>query len=174
VATARLSEVIARWANLDDEGRYWLGVPSDPALPETTEFCADPYVAGSGLEEFVARERRTDRIVADISLAYNDGRFYVGGNVAAGHRRQGYGSEALNVVCAIAHRHLGITELNAGCEVSNVASWRWLASCGFAPAPGPPQQTLANGRVVESCWWRHVDRASRLRCRDEARRRWLD
>jgi hypothetical protein len=72
------------------------------------------------------------------------------------------------MVCVIAHRHLGIAELYAACEVSNDASRRWLASCGFAPTSGPSRITLSNGRVVEACWWRHVDPAPRLRCRNDA------
>jgi RimJ/RimL family protein N-acetyltransferase len=168
VATARASEMIAQVASLDAEARYRQGTPNDLALPNVAAFGCDPYVASPGYEAFVGRERGTNRLLVDISLSYHDGRFQVGGNVAAGYRRQGYGREALGMVCVIAHRHLGIAELNAGCEVSNDASRRWLASCGFTPTPGPPRTTLANGRVVEACWWRHVDPAPRLRCRNDA------
>ncbi|MEO3778813.1 hypothetical protein ABGB16_18560 [Micromonospora sp. B11E3] len=62
-------------------------------------------------------------------------------------------------------RHLGIRDLSAGCEVSNVASRRWLAACGFVPAEGPPTHVLPDGRVIEAMWWRHSDERSRRRCR---------
>ncbi|MFG1953525.1 GNAT family N-acetyltransferase [Micromonospora sp. NPDC048830] len=139
VRTARLDVSVARlrdlreWTALeDDESRYRQGF-SQPGWLASLD-AVDPRLPlwSRELAIFVARERGSAALAAHVALAVTpDRQAQVGGSVVAGFRRQGLGREALDAVCAIAHRHLGIRDLTAGCEVSNVASRRWLAACGF-------------------------------------------
>jgi RimJ/RimL family protein N-acetyltransferase len=80
-------------------------------------------------------------------------------------RGQRYGQEALSAVCHMAHQHPGIRDLGAACEATNVASQRWLTACGFNPALGPAHVELADGRKVDSLWWRRTDATARRPCR---------
>ncbi|MFI1194594.1 GNAT family N-acetyltransferase [Micromonospora sp. NPDC020750] len=172
VRSARLDISVARVRDLselasleDDETRHRNGRTLadevaaldgiDPALPVWTREYA----------MFVARERITGRPAVSVTLAVTaDRRMWVGGWVVADHRRRGYAREALDVVCAIVHRHLGVAELHAARETDNVASGRWLASCGFVQVDGPSTHVLPDGRSIEPDWWRHTDERARRRC----------
>jgi RimJ/RimL family protein N-acetyltransferase len=166
VSVARVSEIPEALGLLDDVASYWQGWdPSTASIPPVRDI--NPWVWFTANMEFLARCRLSGSLVATISLYERDGGgYHIGGTVHPVYRGQGYGREALALVCLIAHRHLGIPDLIAGCEVTNEASRRWLASCGFAPTAGPPLHQLPNGRVIQPCWWRHADRAMR-RCRNE-------
>jgi Acetyltransferase (GNAT) domain len=183
ITVARLGDLPSMCGLLDDVARYWQGVEEQltvvlpgtgptgervdgPAIPRLVATGCNPLFWHVNCMTFVARARGTGELIADISLYPGSGRCYqIGGNVGRHHRGQGYGREMLTMVCRIAHRHLGIADLIAGCETTNEASRRWLASCGFWPAEGPPQHVLPNGRVIESCWWRKSAPAA-LRCRN--------
>lgn len=163
VSTTRVSDLASIATLIDDTARYRQGwdaftvpapIPGDPVLWHAT------YMP------FIARDRKTGAPVAHVSLYLGeDGGYRVGGTVGPAHRGQGYGREALAMVCLVAHRHLGIADLAAGCESSNVASRRWLASCGFSQVDGPARYTLPNGRVIDSLWWRRSNPAAH-RCRN--------
>lgn len=191
VETARLRIAVAWFGNtpeiyglLDDVAAYWQGYSVPPTMetvhPDGTvrrlpmvqavQMCLaighNPLMWHVDMMEFLARDRRTAVPIASISLYRGpSGGYQIGGTVAATHRGRGYGREALETVCAIAHQHLGIAQLNAGCEKANLASRRWLSSCGFTPVAGPPRHTLPNGRIIESCWWRR-SAPSDDRCRN--------
>jgi hypothetical protein len=184
VSVGRLSDTLSTIALFDDVARYWQGcngqetivVPdadgtprewaAASVIPRLVAAGRDPLLWHSAAMSFLARDRGTGALIADISLYQAPtGGYLIGGNVDRNHRGHGYGREALGIVCDIAHRHLGIADLSAGCETTNVASRRWLASCGFLPVAGPARHVLPNGRVIQSCWWRRSRPATR-RCRN--------
>jgi RimJ/RimL family protein N-acetyltransferase len=170
IATARLTDSVAEAELVDDEARYWQGFPVDEfeqhrAIGRTTG--ANPLMADASGMSFVGRDLRTSRLVIAITLdRRHDGGYDVGGTVGPDFRRQGYGREALLAVCLLAHQHLGIVNLTAGCETTNQASQRWLTSCGFRPSDGPPTHLLPNGRVIAACWWRREASGAKRRCRN--------
>jgi RimJ/RimL family protein N-acetyltransferase len=168
IASARLRDELASGHLLrDPAGSHWMGwgpadVPKIPTRPDR-----DPvYPLAAGYQPFVGVHRRTGHLVASITLhATGDGGYSVGGMVDPQYRGQGYGTEALFAVCAIAHQHFGIARLIAANERTNLASRRWLSGCGFTETDGPPTLLLPNGRVVESVWWEQIDPTARRRCR---------
>jgi RimJ/RimL family protein N-acetyltransferase len=165
VSTARLSDVVAAGALMDDEAQYWQGWSPDVLQPYArTLATSNPLMWKRRNIDFVARQRSTGALVVSISLYRSDGRYHIGGTVSGDFRRRGYGREALDLVCLIAHRHLGIAQLTAECETANTASHRWLASSGFTMVEPSGTHTLPNGRVVESCSWRRTDASAEHRC----------
>lgn len=166
VTTARLSDMSYVHGLADESARHWLGWGPAPAAAEFEGLAGDPLLWAGAFMKFLARDLRTGVPVASVSLYLDgDGRYQVGGVVGDGHRGLGYGREALDLVCRIAHRHLGIADLAACCEITNQASRRWLSSCGFLPVDGPGVFKLPNGRTIEACWWSRSG-AARLRCRN--------
>lgn len=164
VTTARLTDWLATSALMDDEARHWQGGTPERLTPDAALLAADPVVWHKDFTVFVGRDRRTGTLVSSISLYRIDGRYHIGGTVGADYRKQGIGREALEPVCSFAHRHVGIGVLTAGCEATNVASRRWLASCGFAIVEASGTHVLPNGRVIESCSWLRADVSARRRC----------
>lgn len=173
VRSARLDVSVARTRDLlefaeleDEEIRYRQGTSQQAVAGELATFPPDVPIWTREFGTFVARERSTGRLVASLSLYVEpDRQTHVGGSVVAGARRQGYGREALELVCVIGHRHLGLRHLVARCEAGNVASGRWLTSAGFRRIPGDPRHVLPDGRAVETLWWLRSDPLSRRRCR---------
>jgi GNAT superfamily N-acetyltransferase len=184
VAVARLRDTLAADGLRDDVAAYWHGVSTPPdvavaglggttlrvplaeAVPVLLAAGHDPPAWHTDVMTFLARDRRTGAPIVHVTLYLAAGSGYqIGGTVGRAFRGRGYGREALAAVCAIAHHHLGIARLRAGCETANVASQRWLASCGFTPTAGPPRHTLPNGRVVDVCWW-HRSAPAADRCRN--------
>ena len=114
---------------------------------------------------FVGIDRASMRVAVSITVLRQGQRYEVGGAVGVDFRGRGYGQEALRAVVRLAHRHFGIRHLIAGCERANRASQRWLRGAGFRPATGPATLTLANGREVETLWWRRSALLVRRACR---------
>jgi RimJ/RimL family protein N-acetyltransferase len=172
ILSGRLSDLLAgQELSLDAEAQHWLGWSSDSTTPLRSLLgTRDP--AGLRLPgdlehvHFAGGDRQTRQIIGSLNLSRTpDGVYDIGGAVRRDVRGRGYGTELLQAACAIAHEHFGIPAVRAGCEVSNLASARWLARSGFVRADGPPTLELPNGRVVESIWWSHRHPASRMRCR---------
>ncbi len=184
VAVARLVDIADVDGLRDEVATYVHGVPTpatatvvepDGTTRRLTLAEAVPMFLAAGLNPpawhadlmtFLARDRRTKAPIVHVSL-YRDsgGGYQAGGTVGAAHRGQGYGREALTAVCAIAHQHLGIADLSAGCETTNLPSQRWLASCGFTPTTGPTRHTLPDGRVIDAYWWQRSAPAADM-CRN--------
>ncbi|MGC1215201.1 MAG: GNAT family N-acetyltransferase [Micromonospora sp.] len=166
VSVARVGDLV-EFAELEDEEiRYRQGTSQRAVVGDLAAFPSNVPIWTRECGTFVARERSTGRLVANLSIYVESGRqLHVGGSVVAGARRQGYGREALQLVCALGHRHLGMRHLIARCEAGNVASCRWLTSAGFTRMPGDPRHVLPDGRAVETLWWQHADPLSRRRCR---------
>jgi RimJ/RimL family protein N-acetyltransferase len=184
VAVALLRDTLGADGLRDEVAAHWHGVSTPPdvavlepdgttrrlplaeAVPMFLAAGHNPPAWHADLMTFLARDRHTAAPVVHVSLYLDaDGGYQIGGTVGRAFRGRGYGREALTAVCAIAHDHLGIARLRAGCETANVASQRWLASCGFTPAAGPGRHTLPNGRVIEACWW-HRSAPAADRCRN--------
>ncbi|MBO0867390.1 MAG: GNAT family N-acetyltransferase [Micromonosporaceae bacterium] len=160
-----MSDALATAALMDDEARYWQGWSPELLEPYKRILATcDPLMWKKRRIDFVGRDRSTGALVASLSLYRRDGRYHIGGTVGAQFRRQGYGREALLLVCLMAHRHLGIVELSAGCETTHEASQRWLKSSGFTMLEASGTHTLPNGRVIDSCWWRRRDGTAKHRC----------
>ena len=175
-SSARLRVVTARFSayvrslqfTRDGEARFWLGWGPEDAMRQLppTPLPSDPLLLDPAFLGFMAMNATTGREVAWIVLRRGpDGAYEVGGMVDHEARGQGYGREALETVCSVAHHHFGISRLVAGCEMTNLVSQRWLRSCGFDWVAGPPQHTLPNGRVIDSLWWQRVDTSAKRRCR---------
>jgi RimJ/RimL family protein N-acetyltransferase len=187
VRTARLEVVSGRlsdWVRYmvvcaEPEIQYWMGW--DPAevddvraqarakqiRPYATPLHRPTPTIPANLEktEFVAIHRETMLIVGGVGLHTEpDGRPAVGGAVRGGLRSQGYGHEIMAAVLEVLHRHFGLPELRAACEVSNVASRRWLAGAGFELLDEQAKHTLPDGRVIDSLWWVHRDPEAERRC----------
>jgi RimJ/RimL family protein N-acetyltransferase len=169
LSLARHSEQgLARTLNFDEVARYWNGWPDDVA-PWPVLDGSDPLPRlTADVLPFIGVEPATGALLVDLQLyrSADDGAYQVGGSVAAGHRGRGYGWEALMGLCELAHHHFGIRRLTAGCEVANVASQAWLASCGFWRVEGTGTRTLPNGRVIDSVSWERVDASAYRRCRE--------
>jgi RimJ/RimL family protein N-acetyltransferase len=153
----------------DPEARHWLGWgPEHVATARATS--GSQLALRSSLLSFVGVQPATGRVLVSITLTpAADGTFEVGGIVDPDFRGRGYGREALEAVCLLAHRHFGIVRLRAACEATNTASQRWLTSGGFVGADGPPAQVLPDGRVIQCLWWTRTDFSAR-RCRNTPRR----
>jgi RimJ/RimL family protein N-acetyltransferase len=172
ILSGRLSDFLAgEELSLDADAQHWLGWPTD-WLPQLRSMLGtrDPAVLRlpGDLEfvHFAGGDRQSRQIIGSLSLRREpDGVYEIGGAVRHDVRGRGYGTELLRAACAIAHEHFGIPAVRAGCEVSNLASARWLSRSGFVRADGPPTVELPNGRVIESLWWSHRNPASRMRCR---------
>ncbi|GAA1499367.1 hypothetical protein GCM10009827_000320 [Dactylosporangium maewongense] len=165
VSVPRRQELIDVWADLADaEARFRLGWGEDG--PWVDQDDTDPMVIADEGAEFIGRDPQTG--VAVVSAGFgraDDGYMEVSGLVHPAFRRFGFGREALQVVCAFAHRHFGVTELRARCETDNEASRRWLASAGFLPVEGVFMHTLPDGRSMATIRWRHLDPTARRRCK---------
>ena len=175
IVTSRVTD-LARWMRVtaDDPqaGEDWPAEYLQQARQITLGPVADPLDSeqpllpvDSNFLFFAGIDRLTGHLVAGLTVTSSDGVSEIGGGVHHDYRAQGYGREVLDVACGLVHRHFGIARLVAGCEVSNLASQRWLAGAGFTSASGPPTHTLANGRVIQSMWWERVDPDPELRCR---------
>jgi RimJ/RimL family protein N-acetyltransferase len=171
VRVARFHEVAsAVHLARDAEARHWLGW--GPEHVETAEAGGggDQLALRSSLLSFVGVQPATDRVLVSVGLSpLPDAGYEVGGMVDPEYRGRGYGREALEAVCLLAHRHFGIVRLRAGCEATNTASQRWLVSGGFVRADGPAHHVLPDGRVIDSLWWTRTDFSAR-RCRNAPRR----
>jgi RimJ/RimL family protein N-acetyltransferase len=173
IVSGRICDLPA-WASVcsDPAAQQWLGWTDDMLHRVVVGRAIMPLRQRSGILRpnldqlfFAAIDRATMLVVAGLSINRGaGGRLEVGGAVAAHCRGQGVGTETLTAVCALAHRHFGIGDLHAGCEVSNVASIRWLRSSGFTPADGPARHVLPNGREIDSLWWSRRDPQARRRC----------
>lgn len=83
---------------------------------------------------------------ADISdYDSRDRRGFVGIIITDSHRRQGYGTEALQLLCNYAATTLGMHQLAAIIEIDNEASKALFTACGFRPA-GRLRSWLRRGR----------------------------
>ncbi|MEU2616220.1 GNAT family N-acetyltransferase [Micromonospora sp. NPDC007271] len=166
LSVARVRDVIEFSAAEDEVMRQRHGFSYAAWVQALAGLDPDALLWTPDLAMFVARTRDTGRLVADLSLYTRPGRqVHVGGSVVAGARGRGYGREALELACVVAHRHLGLRYLGAACEADNVASGRWLMSAGFVRISGAPTHVLPDGREVESLWWLHEDPRARRRCR---------
>ncbi|WP_196280153.1 GNAT family N-acetyltransferase [Catellatospora paridis] len=156
----------------DEAARHWQGWWPEEEPPAPAERLARPPADTTGaltpvveMLYFTAVERRTRIPVAGVSItAAEDGAHHIGGSVHLVHRGRGYGREIMTTACRLAHRHFGIATLHAGCEVTNTASMRWLAGCGFAPDGPTRPHLLPNRREIDSQWWTRTDRRARRRC----------
>lgn len=180
VTTARLEIVSGRVSDLiryysmcnEPEIQRWMGWDHFPVDTRFYAAQAQPLwrpvptvPANLELMEFVGIHRQTKLVVGGIGLYREpDGGHSVGGAVRTGFRGQGLGHELMAVACDLLHRHFGLAELRAGCEVSNEASRGWLAGAGFTRVDGPPTHTLPDGRVIESLSWVRRYPAAKRRC----------
>jgi len=172
--TARLRIQSARWSDhvrathlaRDEPARYWLGWAPEDTRPEPYPDGLDPLLVEPELLSFVGADLRTGLLLANITLmGCFDGAYDVGGLIDPTVRGEGYGTEALDAVCRLAHHHLGIVHLHAGCDADNVVSRRWLASCEFEEI-GVSPYTLPDGRVTDAVWWLREDITAKRRCRN--------
>jgi RimJ/RimL family protein N-acetyltransferase len=168
VISARRSDVVrSRQLVRDAEAQHWLGWGEDqeqrlPSSPPNH----DPVQLFPHELAFIGLDVHTGLLLASVTLSLcSDGTYEVGGMVDPDFRGRGYGHETLDAVCLMAHQHFGIDRLRAGCEATNIASQRWLASSHFSRTPGPEAHQLPNGRVIEAMWWQRTDPAARRPCR---------
>jgi RimJ/RimL family protein N-acetyltransferase len=160
----RRRELLDVWGQLADaEARFRLGWGEDGPWVEQDD--TDPMVIADEGAEFVGRDPQTGAVIVSVGFGRSDGFMEVGGLVHPSFRRLGYGREALDLVCAIAHQHFGIVELRAKCETDNEASRRWLASAGFLPVDTPIVHTLPDGRQMAATVWRRLDPTAQRRCK---------
>lgn len=168
IASARFSHTVGFMEHgFDEQAWHFQGWKPEQVLGDLPSGNGDPLIFSSKLMWFMAFEAATERTVGWVSLdrATAD-TYYAGGVVAPEFRQQGYGRELLTAVCQLAHQHFGVVHVLAGCETSNLASVRWLASCQFTPAAETREHVLPNGRVIESLWWQRTDPTARRRCRN--------
>ncbi|GGM30678.1 GNAT family N-acetyltransferase [Dactylosporangium sucinum] len=167
LVVARRRALVAHWDGLDERSRQWVGVqPGDlsenPAEPDGS----DPLLWHADRAEFLGYDIETGQVVSAVTLWRDAGEHVVSGTVAEPWRGRGYGAESLALVCAIAHRHLGIARLCAGSAAGDEAAARCLSASGFAAAGEPVPFTLPSGRVIEARPWERTDPEARLRCRN--------
>ncbi|MEU8264598.1 GNAT family protein [Micromonospora sp. NPDC048999] len=165
LTVARVRDVLEFSAAEDEVMRHRHGSSQDEYAKALAGLDPDLLVWTPDLATFVARDRGTGRLLASLNLYAQPGwQMHVGGSVVAEARGRGYGREALELLCVVAHRHLGLRYLGAACEADNVASWRWLMSAGFIRIAGDPTHVLPDGREIESLWWLREDPRARRRC----------
>jgi RimJ/RimL family protein N-acetyltransferase len=178
IVANRLIDVL-RYQELssEPEAQRWLGWHSLDLALTRTSMVAGPIWAPQPMIPpnvplllFAGIERVTTVMVGAVVIDRSDGRADVGGVVDKDYRGQGFGSEILQMVRGIAHRHFGIPRLTAGCESTNEASRRWLATSGFTTIQGPPTHTLPSGRVIQSIWWESIDPDAATTCQQLRRR----
>jgi RimJ/RimL family protein N-acetyltransferase len=170
--SARLRLQVGRYSDAvnachldDDVARYWMGVPADQEHDHELPPGRDPLLLTMDSMSFKAVDDRAHRLLAYITLARcGHGAYEMGGVVHAAVRGQGYGREALETVCRVAHHHFGIATLHAWCEPANIASVRWLASCQFVQIGPPREIELPNGRRTHFLQWQRVEPSARWRC----------
>jgi RimJ/RimL family protein N-acetyltransferase len=79
----------------------------------------------------------------------------VGGWLAPRFRGHGMGAALFAGAAELGHRHLDISVVIAGTELSNIACSGALTSAGFIPAEGPETHALPDGREVRARWFHH-------------------
>ena len=84
--------------------------------------------------------------------------------LAPDFRGRGLGAALFQAAVRLAHEHLGIVEVAAGTEQTNIASQRSLMAAGFVSGDGPDPHILPKGRVIASRWFRSAP-AARSPCR---------
>ena len=89
--------------------------------------------------------------------------YEIGGWLAPQFRDRGLGTELFRAGLIFAHDHLGIQQISAGAEDTNVACRRALSAAGFISTDGPVTHVLPDGRTTSACWYRH-DSAKNRRC----------
>ncbi|MFJ9034737.1 GNAT family N-acetyltransferase [Streptomyces sp. NPDC102274] len=162
----------------DDQAQRWLGftpqqVVVDPEVRQAlTEMRpGDRLIELSSLPGHLTQpyepQQREDSVLL-VAVRLDDGRYAgcvdlavgegaIGGWLAPHSRGQGLGAELFGAGALLAHAHLGLDTVRAGTEVGNTASRGALLRAGFIPGEGPAQHTLADGREIDACWYRHLD-----------------
>ncbi|MET7399232.1 GNAT family protein [Dactylosporangium sp. NPDC005572] len=163
LVVARRRELVAYWDTLDEEARRWVGVQPGDLGDEPDG--SDPLLWHADRALFLGYDPETGQVVSVVTLWRDAGDHVVSVTVGAPWRRRGYGAESLALVCAIAHRHLGIARLHAGSADGDEAAARCLSGCGFGAAGAPALFTLPSGRVIEAQPWERTEPEARLRCR---------
>jgi RimJ/RimL family protein N-acetyltransferase len=100
----------------------------------------------------VAIDPALDQIAGMVAV-YREAR-EVGGWLVPEYRGQGLGEVLFAGAAELAHRHLGITTIQAGAHPGNAACIGALTAAGFTPAPGPETHVQPNGRVIPVRWFR--------------------
>ncbi|MFB7273493.1 GNAT family N-acetyltransferase [Streptomyces sp. NPDC056244] len=162
----------------DPQAQRWLGFTSqqvveDPRVRQAlTEMRpGDNHTVlsslpGDALQPYEPQRQKDSVLLVAVRL--DDGRYAgcvnlavgekaIGGWLAPHSRGQGLGAELFGAGALLAHAHLGLDTVRAGTEVENTASRRALLRAGFVPGEGPDQHTLPDGRVIDACWFRHLD-----------------
>lgn len=149
----------------DPEAQRWLGWPQAIVVNEperSRELRVTPgtgsarTLATPGHEVLVVIDAAARRVAGLVTVSPQDnGTANVGGLFAPDYRHRGYGSELFGAVAIFAHRHLGVAVVDAGTITTHTASIRALLAAGFVASDGPTTQTLPNGRIVDSLWFRH-------------------
>jgi RimJ/RimL family protein N-acetyltransferase len=181
--TAGLEDMMAGLAAAsDDQAQRWLGWRAEQICPEPLRTrCLetaprDDRAEGGGTtgshEYFAALDRGTGRLLGMVGITFagDRRRHELGGWLAPAGRGRGLGAEMFRAAAHLAHEHLGIAELSAGTEESNIACRRSLVAAGFGPGNGPDPHILPNGRAIVSRWFQHV--ATAHLCREGGVRKW--
>jgi RimJ/RimL family protein N-acetyltransferase len=166
---ARCSDALRiQYLERDPAARYWLGSkPEEDARQVHEHPGLDPLLMDTADMSLLGFDSRTGRSLVSITLTRCEcGGYNIGGVVDREARGQGYGREALETMCRVAHHHFGIALLHARCETTNAASIGWLGSCGFDQVGEPFALTLPNGRIVSALGWQRVDATAKQRCRN--------
>ncbi|MFF5171760.1 GNAT family N-acetyltransferase [Micromonospora sp. NPDC000089] len=179
IVTNRVTDML-RYQQLSSEpqAQQWLGWrPEDLPSTRTSMLAGSiwtpqpmippdaPYLLFAGVH------RLTNVMVGAVTIDRSADRADIGGVMGRNHRGQGLGSEMLQTVRVIAHRHFGISRLTAGCEATNHASRNWLTRSGFTMIDGSPNHTLPNGRVIQAIWWESTDQGAAIACKQLRPRR---
>ncbi|MBC6461785.1 GNAT family N-acetyltransferase [Actinomadura sp. HBU206391] len=175
--------VVGHAAASDPEAQYWLGWRPEQICPAPVRAqCLETIpredrAAGRGKAGshgfFAALDPGSGRLLGmvGINLAQDRERYEMGGWLAPDFRGRGLGAALFQAAVRLAHEHLGIVEVAAGTEQTNIASQRSLIAAGFVSGDGPDPHILPNGRVIASRWFRHGS-AAHL-CRKGGVREWL-
>lgn len=175
VISSRSDELLRHYElAMDHEGRRWLGFPVEQVRPRTDQPLVadrvswdDPAILPPlpGYFGFTAVWPGSMQIVGGGSIHKHGNVFRFGGMMREDYRGLGYGTEFLNEITRLAHRHFGVGRLTAGHEDVNPVSKRWLEKSGFTRCDdGPDTFRLSDGRVANAVWLEHVDRRPRLAC----------
>jgi len=152
-------------AGSDPAAQRWLGwlpiaIVAEPMRTELLE-----VVPGTGPDWSAPDRHSVDLVAIDLTArrcaglvsvhAGADGSPETGGFLAPAYRGQGFGRDLFAAGVLLGHEHLGLSRIQAGADVANVASARSLEAAGLRRVGGPPRYTLPNGVACEAQWFQH-------------------
>jgi RimJ/RimL family protein N-acetyltransferase len=108
----------------------WLAAAEDPDEISLVAVAGDTIIGTGGLDRSDCMGQGMGRPDAD-QLPWHRAHGSIGYMIAPGHAGQGYATEIVKELLALAFGDLGLHRVTAGCFADNIASWRVMEKAGM-------------------------------------------